>query len=97
MLDMKKIKKELRKVIEMCDIEGKADKQAKLEACAMWKKVIDYWMCKNMNNPSPVDMCYLRWLKAAITQYEVTTLSRDVFFLYMENIIDVTSYDEYVK
>ena len=79
------MKNALYEIIENCDIAGKADRQAKVEACAMWKKVIDRFM---RNASSPLEQCHLRWMRAAITQYEVVTLSREVFFIYMKGIID---------
>lgn len=79
------MKKALYEIIEICDVEGKADRQAKIEACAMWKKVIDRYMRSTMVT---LEQCHLRWMKAAITQYEVSMLSREVFFIYMKGIID---------
>ena len=83
------MKKELYQIIEMCDLPHKADKQAKLEACAMWKKVIDRYMRSTMVT---LEQCHLRWLKCAISSYEVAMLSREVFFIYMQGVIE-----EYVK
>ena len=82
------MKKELYDIIEYCK-SIKADDRAKRVGCEMWKKTVDRYMRSTMVT---LEQCHLRWLKAAITQYEVTTLSREVFFIYMQGVIE-----EYVK